>query len=192
MEKVEIDGHKSYDGQVKSSCLQRFLLHSQTKDPTATAGALAVAMLLEATAWQIPYHLAWSCNTVYQKVESKPVFYKSCCTISLHLIFGPWNGLADSNSPINISLCRWSSIILSTCPSHLNVCPSHLSLHSGNDTFTLLVILNSTANCSVVICSLHCTWQNTPRVHMIQWLRKHTHTHTHTQTHTHTINIAID
>ena len=93
------------------------------------------------------------------------IFCKSHCTTSFHLSFGPWNGLVDSNSPNSICLGKRSSVILPTCLSHLN-------LHSANNTLAPLVIPNFRVNCSVVICSLHCTWQDTPRIHLIQRLRK--------------------
>ena len=95
----------------------------------------------------------------YQEVKSKPMLCKSHCTTSLHLSFGPWNGLADRNSPNTICLGKWLSVIFPTCPSHLN-------LHSANNIPAPSVIPNLRANYSVVIRSLHCTWarhtKNTP------------------------------
>ena len=89
------------------------------------------------------------------------MFCKSHYTTSLHSSFGPWNGLVDSNSPNSICLGKRSSVILPTCPSHLN-------LRSANNTLAPLVIPNFRANCLVVTCSLHCTWRDTPRIHLIQ------------------------
>ena len=57
---------------------------------------------------------------IYQEVALNPMLCRSHSTTSLHLNFGPWNGLADNNSPNNIRLGKQSA---SSFPSALATSP---------------------------------------------------------------------